>query len=347
MNARIDKLRERLDDPLLVTNGANVRYLVGLSSSNAALLVEPERVRLFADFRYAEAGRAVEGVEFVETRRSLLADLAELLAGRIAFEADDLRYSGYETLSGGGLELVPRRDVVEELRAVKDDGELDAIRNAARITDEAFARLASEPFVGRTERDLAWRMEALFHELGAQRTAFAIIVAAGARGALPHTEPGDTPIEPGQTVVVDAGCVVGGYSSDCTRTFATGELPDELARAYAVCLEAQKAAVDAVRAGANARGVDAVARDRIAAAGFGDAFGHGLGHGVGLLVHEAPRLSPISAEDETLAAGNVVTVEPGIYREGLGGIRIEDLVVVTDDGPEVLTSFPKELVTVS
>jgi Xaa-Pro aminopeptidase len=140
---------------------------------------------------------------------------------------------------------------------------------------------------------------------------------------------------------------VEGYCSDCTRTFATGELPAELQRAYEVCLDAQEAAVDAVRAGANARAVDAVARERISAAGLGDAFGHGLGHGVGLLVHEAPRLSPIAPEDETLAAGNVVTVEPGIYLEGLGGVRIEDLVVVGDDGAEVLTSFPRKLVTIS
>jgi Xaa-Pro aminopeptidase len=346
MNARVERLREGLDEPLLVTNRENVLYLVGLASSNAALLVEPERLRLFTDFRYAGAARAVAGVEFVETRRALLADLAELLEGRIAFEADDLRYSGYETLAGGGLELVPRRNLVEALRAVKDTDELDAIRRAARITDEAYARVSAEPFVGRTEVELAWRMEELFHELGADRIAFSIIVAAGANGARPHTEPGDRTIGRGQTVVVDAGCVVDGYSSDCTRTFATGPLPAELQRAYDVCLEAQEAAVRAIRAGASARAVDAVARDRIAAAGLGDAFGHGLGHGVGLLVHEAPRLSPLSPEDETLAAGNVVTVEPGIYLEGLGGVRIEDLVVVRDGGAEVLTAFPKPLVSV-
>jgi Xaa-Pro aminopeptidase len=345
MTGRIDRLRERLDEPLLVTNGVNVRYLVGFVSSNAALLVEPERVRLFTDFRYAEAARAVREVEVVETRRSLLADLAELLEGRIAFEADDLRYSGFETLMSGGLELVPWSGTVEELRAVKDAGELEAIRRGARITNEAFARLAAEPFVGRPEREIAWRMEELFHELGAEREAFSVVVAAGANGARPHADPGDRAIEAGQTVVVDAGCVVDGYCTDCTRTFATGPLPSELARAYEVCLEAQEAAVEAVRAGANARAVDAVARERITEAGFGEAFGHGLGHGVGLLVHEAPRLSPLSAEDETLAAGNVVTVEPGIYLSGLGGIRIEDLVVVGDDGPEVLTTFPKELVT--
>ena len=346
MNGRVERLRERLEEPLLVTNAANVRYLARFESSNAALLVAPERVRLFSDFRYAEAGRAVAGVEFVETERSLLADLAGQLDGRIGFEADDLAYSGYETLAGGGLDLVPRRNTVEALRAVKDAGELDAIRRAGRITSDALTRLAAEPFVGRTERELAWRLAELYHELGADRAAFDAVVAAGGNGARPHADPGERTIERGETVVVDTGCVVDGYASDCTRTFATGELPAELGRAYDVCLEAQEAALEAVRAGANARAVDAVARERIAAAGFGEAFGHGLGHGVGLLVHEAPRLSPLAPEDETLAAGNVVTVEPGIYLEGLGGVRIEDLVVVGDDGPEVLTSFPKTLVTV-
>jgi Xaa-Pro aminopeptidase len=343
---RLDRLRESLEEPFLVTNAENVRYLAGFESSNAALLVEPERVRLFSDFRYAQAGRAVEGVEFVETKRSLLADLAQLLEGRIGFEADDLRYAGYETLREGGLDLVPRRELVERLRAVKDESELDAIGRAATITSEAYARLATEPFVGRTERELAWRMEELLHDLGADRTAFPVIVAAGANGAQPHAKPGDRTIERGQTVVIDAGCVVDGYCSDCTRTFATGDLPAGLERAYEVCLAAQETGLRAVRAGAGARAVDGTARKTIEDAGLGDAFGHGLGHGVGLLVHEAPRLSPIAPEEETLAAGNVVTVEPGIYLEGLGGVRIEDLVVVGEDGAEVLTSFPKALVTV-
>jgi Xaa-Pro aminopeptidase len=343
---RLQRLRELLEEPLLVTNAANVRYLVGFASSNPALLVEPDRARLFSDFRYAEAGRAIAGVEFVETKRSLLADLAEQLEGRIGFEAEDVTYSGYETLRAGGLDLVPRRGLVEGLRAVKDEGELHAIRRASQLTSEAYARLAEEPFLGRTERELAWRMEELFHELGAERPAFPAIVAAGANGARPHAEPGERTIEAGVTVVIDAGCVVDGYSSDCTRTFATGPLPSELERAYRVCLAAQQAGLDAVRADANARAVDAAARARIEEEGFGDAFGHGLGHGVGLLVHEAPRLSPLSPEDETLEAGNVVTVEPGIYLRGLGGVRIEDIVVVTEDGADVLTSFTKELVTV-
>jgi Xaa-Pro aminopeptidase len=346
MTGRLDRLRASLEEPLLVTNPLNVRYLTGFESTNPALVVEPERVRLFSDFRYAEAGRQVEGVEFVETARSVLADLADLLEGRVGFEADFVTYAGYETLAAGGLELVPRRGLVEELRAVKDAGELDAIRRAGHVTSRAFERLAEESFVGRTERELAWRMEQLFHELGADGAAFPTIVAGGENGARPHSHPGEATIARGVTVVVDAGAAVDGYCSDCTRTFATGSLPDELKEAYRACAEAQLAGLAAVRAGAGCLAADAAARTVIEEAGLGERFGHGLGHGVGLNVHEAPRLSPLSDEGDRLEAGNVVTVEPGIYLEGLGGIRIEDLVVVTDEEPEILTAFRKDLVEV-
>ena len=344
MNARVERLQASLDEPLLVSEPANVRYLTGFESTNAALLVDRERVRLYADFRYAAAGRAVEGVEFVETERALYAGLARVLSGRVGFEREHLTYAGYELLSAAGVDLVPRSGLVERLRAVKDESELDTIRRAAAITSKAFDRMSHEPFVGRTERELAWRMEELLHELGGHGTSFPPIVAAGPTGSTPHAHPGDRKIEAGETVIVDAGCVLDGYSSDCTRTFATGPLPAELKDAYRVCLEAQLVALDALRPGLVARDVDAVARDRIAAAGLGDAFGHGLGHGVGVALQEDPRLAQTS--EWVLEPGNVVTVEPGIYLEGLGGIRIEDLVVVRDGPPEILTTFPKDLVSV-
>jgi Xaa-Pro aminopeptidase len=344
--SRIDDLRPSLEEPLLVTNGLNVRYLTGFASSNAALLVEPDRVRLFSDFRYAEAGRAVEGVEFVETKRSLAKALSELLEGRVGFEADAVSYSTWETLDGNGVELVPRRGLVETLRAVKDSGELDTIRRAGEITSAAYERLAEERFVGRTERDVAWRLEEIFHELGADAPAFESIVASGPNGAKPHARPTEREIEAGETVVIDAGALVDGYHSDCTRTFATGPLPDQLKDAYSACLQGQLAGLEAVAAGADGVAVDAAARDSIGDAGYGDKFGHGLGHGVGLEVHEAPRLSRESTD--TLAPGNVVTVEPGIYLPGVGGIRIEDLVIVGEDGAaEVLTTSTKDLMSVS
>jgi Xaa-Pro aminopeptidase len=341
---RTERLRDALEEPLLVSNGVNVRYLTGFDSSNAALLVEPDRVRLFSDFRYADAARNVQSVEFVETKRSLFASLAELLEGRIGFEADAVSYGSWETLSADGLELVPRWGLVEALRAVKDDSELDAIRRAGEITSEGYARFAEEPFIGRTERELAWRLEELFHELGADAPAFESIVASGENAARPHARPTNREVGAGETVVIDAGVIVDGYCSDCTRTFATGPLPAELKDAYTACLEGQLAGLEAVRPGTTGVDADAGARERIEAAGLGEKFGHGLGHGVGLAVHEAPRLSRESTD--TLAAGNVVTVEPGVYLEGLGGIRIEDLVIVREEGPEVLTSFTKDLVIV-
>jgi Xaa-Pro aminopeptidase len=341
---RVARLRETLEEPLLVTSGTNLRYLIGFESSNAALLVDEERLLLFTDFRYAEAARALDGVEFVQSQRSLLKTVGETIGGRVGFEAPALTYQGWQALQAAGLELVPRTGLVERLRAVKEEHELAAIREAVRITDAVYAAFAEERFVGRTERDLAWRMEQLFHEHGAHAVAFEIIVGSGPTGALPHGRPTDRVIEPNTTVVVDAGCVVDGYNSDSTRTFATGELPDDLAEAYEVCRRAQLAGLEAMRAGVTGADADSAARSVIEDAGLGDRFGHGLGHGVGLNVHEAPSARPES--EDVLAPGNVVTCEPGIYLPGHGGIRIEDIVLVTEGDPEVLGSYTKDLVTV-
>ena len=344
MKDRLERLQAGLEEPLLVSSQVNVRYLCGLDSSNAALLVERDRVQLFTDFRYAERARAIRGLEAVETRRDLYSDLAERLSGTVGFEADALMYARYETLAARGIELVARRGLVERLREVKDSAELAAVRRSAAILTDAFASLAEEPFVGRTERELVWRMAELMHEGGADDAAFSTVVGSGETGSSPHASPGDRRVEVGETVVVDAGCRVNGYCSDCTRTFVTGPLPAELDEAYDVTLRAQLASLEAVVPGADAKAVDRVARGIIEEAGLGDRFGHGLGHGVGLEVHEAPWLHP--ERESTLVAGNVVTVEPGVYLPGLGGVRIEDLVIVTDDGPEVLTTFTKERVTV-
>jgi Xaa-Pro aminopeptidase len=342
--ARVDRVRALVDAPLLVSAAVNVRYLTGLSSSNAALLVDPERVRIFTDFRYLEKARAT-GVEVVRTPRSVFEGLPEHVAGRIEFEAESLSYTEWAHLSAAGLELVPRYELLQGVRAVKEDAELEAISRAAAITNECFERLAEQPFVGRTEKELAWWLESLMHELGADGPAFPIIVAAGPGGAQPHATTSDEPIPAGTTVVVDAAARLGDYASDCTRTFATGDLPDKLAHAYDVCLRAQLAGLAAVAPNASGREVDTVARDVIAAEGLGDLFGHGLGHGLGMEVHELPRLRPES--DDVLAPNQVCTVEPGIYQPGLGGIRIEDLVIVEANGPQILTTFTKELVTVA
>ena len=346
--ARIARLAAGLEEPLLVLDPTNVRYLVGFRSSNPALLVCPDgHATLYSDFRYAEAGQAAAAaaeVEFVVSGRALLKDLAARLTGRIGFEAGFVTYDGWEALGTGGAELVPRRGNVQALRAVKDEAEVDAIRRACAITTATYERIAEEGLVGRTERDVAARIEQLFRELGADGAAFASIVAAGANGALPHADPGDRPIAAGTLVTIDCGAQVAGYCADCTRTFATGPLSDELARAYVVCLAAEEAGLAAICPGGVGAAVHEAAHAVIRAAGWGEQFGHGLGHGVGLAVHEAPALRPES--EDVLAAGNVVSCEPGIYLPGSGGVRIEDLVVVRDGAPEILTLFPKALLTV-
>jgi Xaa-Pro aminopeptidase len=346
VSERIERLRGLLEEPLLITNPVNVLYLTGLDSSNAALLVEPDRVRLFTDFRYIEEAQAVERVEPVQTKRSLIAWLAENLAGTFGFEANILPFLFAEQLRAGGLELVPRQGLVEQLRAVKDEGELDSFRRACAITDRMFERLVAEvKFVGRPEREIAWEITRLYHEEGAHGEAFEAIVGSGPTGARPHARAGDRVIGAGELVVIDTGANVDGYYSDYTRTLATGELDGEMREAYDTVLAAQQAGLDAIRAGASGLEVDAAARDVIEGSPFAGTFGHGLGHGLGLDVHEAPRLSTESTD--TLAAGNLVTVEPGVYLSGRFGIRIEDDVIVTDSGIENPVRFTKELLTVS
>ena len=357
MNAgRIDALRAELDgldaQTFLVSSPINVSYLTGFESSNAAVLVGRDGVRLVTDGRYINAARQLDGgIEVVEGERELptwlAAHLGEVAEPPVAFEANTVTYAAYESIASAGLEMRPARAVIERLRAVKDGEELDAIRRAARVLNEVYERLAEHEMVGSTEAELAWWVEQALHEAGSDAIAFDVIVGSGPNAARPHHHPGERTIAGGETVIVDAGARVGarvgGYCSDCTRTFATGPLPDELRRAYDVCLHAQETALVAVRAGADARELDAAARREIEATRIAEVQ-HGLGHGVGLEIHELPRLSP--ASDATLAPGNVVTVEPGVYLAGIGGVRIEDLVIVTHDGPEVLTPFTKELVTV-
>ena len=347
MSSRLNRLRGLLGelevDALLVTNGTNVRYLCGFESSNAQLLVDADRAVLLTDGRYLEAAARTPDVDVVETTHEPPADLggrlAELARGRVGFEAATVTVAAHAKLARSGVELVPTERAVERLRAIKDASELDAIRAAAHAGDLLYGRLAVEPVVGRSEAELAWWIELALRDLGAEDVSFPPIVASGPNAARPHHHPGDRLVEAGETFLVDSGCIVGGYCSDCTRTFATGSLPAEIERAYAVCLEAQLATLEAVRPGAACEEVDAVARRMVGDAGY--TVYHNVGHSLGLEIHEDPRLAKGSTE--TLQAGHVVTVEPGVYLPGLGGIRIEDLVIVTDDGAEILTPFSKEL----
>ena len=344
---RIERLAGRLEEPLLVTNLVNVRYLTGLASSNAAVLVDPAGdATLYTDFRYAEAASAVEGVAFQRTPRYVLAALAELLSGRrIAVEAKSLSLADADALRAGGVELVSTTGVVEAQRAVKEPGELELLRRAASISDQVYAELAQERFVGRTETELAWWLEQAWHDAGADGPGFDAIVAFGENGARPHAHVRDLPVQADTLVIVDAGCSVEGYRSDCTRTFFTGAPEGRLRELYDLCLEGQLAGLAAVAPGARGRDVDAASRVAIEAAGMGELYGHGLGHGVGLDVHEEPTLRPESSS--VLKEGNVVTVEPGIYVAGDVGVRIEDMVVVTADGCERLTAVTKDPVQVA
>jgi Xaa-Pro aminopeptidase len=346
VSTRVEALAAAIEDPFLVTDLTNVRYLTGFESSNAAVLVEPGGGgTLYTDFRYIEAARGIGGVTVEQAKRSVTQYLSGKLSGRIAVEADALTYSQWQLLAESGAELVPTTGVVEALRAVKDAEELKAIARTARIADRAFEALTAETWVGRSEREVAWRLFELLHAHGADGVSFETIVASGPNGARPHARPTEKLIEPRTLFTVDWGARAGGYCSDCTRTLATGPLPDRLREIYDVCLAAQEGAVAGIRAGITGVEADSLARDPIEAAGYGGNFGHGLGHGVGLQVHEAPNLSQQSKD--TLAPGQIVTIEPGIYLEGEGGVRIEDLAIVREDGVEVLTSFPKSLITVS
>lgn len=357
MKQRSERLVELMPevgiDVMLVTNLVNVRYLTGYTGTNGLALVGP-RIRAFlTDFRYVEQASVEVDASFDRGRASqdLLDAVAELLPEgnvRLGFEDTSVTVRHHTRLRDQlpeRVELVAAGGLVERLRVVKEPGEVERIRAASAVADAAFERLLDDGLVGRTEREAALALEVAMRELGADRPSFDPIVAAGSHGAQPHATPRDVVIETGQLVVIDWGAERDGYCSDCTRTVATGELDERSREAYAVVRAAQLAGLEAVRPGRGGREVDGVARAVIEAAGHGEHFGHGLGHGVGLEIHEAPRLSQRS--EDTLAPGNVVTVEPGVYLPEALGVRIEDLVVVTEHGCEIVTRTSKELRTVS
>ena len=329
----------------------NVRYLTGFTGSNAVAVVGRDLRRFITDFRYVEqAAEQVDGFDREQAPQEFLNALADGWPEgglRLGFEDEHVtvrRHRRLREVLPDRVELVAAGGIVEEQRAVKDAGEIELIRAAAALADEAYALVRGQGLVGRTEREVALAIENEMRRLVAEEPSFPSIVASAERGALPHAVPTDVPIPRGTLVTLDIGARLDGYCSDCTRTWATGELPDALEEAYALVLRAQETALAAVRPGPKGRAVDAVARDIIEAAGHGEHFGHGVGHGVGLQVHEAPRLARTA--EAPLVAGNVVTVEPGVYLPGRGGVRIEDLVVVAPDGHTVLSGTTKELVVV-
>jgi Xaa-Pro aminopeptidase len=327
---------------------ANVRWLTGFSGTSGLALVGPDVRDFITDFRYEErAGKEVDSTfERVIAVQRIVPELVSRLRGRVGY--DDALTSvaslrKIEESAGGGTELVGVTGLPERLRRRKDDAEQAAIAEAAKLADEAYEFAIESGFAGRTERDVARATEARMRELGAE-PSFVTIVGSGPNGALPHAEPSEREIGVGDLVVFDMGAKLDGYCSDCTRTFAVGEIDAEAREAYELVRAAQRAGLDAVKAGVAGAHADEVARQVIRDGGLGERFGHGLGHGVGLEVHEAPRLGQKS--EDVLEPGNVVTVEPGVYVPGRFGIRIEDLVVVTEDGHRNLSGLDKELITV-
>lgn len=356
MQNRIDELRRRLEE---IGAGAYVsfsppanRYLTGFRGSTSAVVITPDEAVFLCDFRYTEqAGRQVRGCDVREMRGSLELRAAELLAnagiGTVAFDPAVMSVHQMSTLQKAYAgTMTPAADLVAGLRMKKDPEEIAAIRTASQRTEAALEIMLAELRPGITEREAAARLEYEFRLQGADGAAFDTIVLFGARSSEPHGMPGDKALEPGDIVLIDCGCQREGYCADLTRTYVYGTIPSNwFEEIYHVTLTAQEAAVAAVKPGARTQDIDAMARSIIRDAGYGERFGHGLGHGVGLEVHELPRLN---MESETvLEEGMVVTVEPGIYLPGQGGVRIEDLVVVTQTGCAVLTQLSKQLKVLS
>jgi Xaa-Pro aminopeptidase len=358
---RRDRLRataaERGLDAVLVTNLLNVRYLTGFTGSNGALLLRADGTDVFGtDGRYTtQAGTQVPDLELLVDRGTVPALAQEAVrrgAGRIGYESHEVTVDGHGVLqrvltdaaAGGTVpELVSVQRAVEALRAVKDDDEVDALRRACAVADRALAELAAEGALrpGRTELEVGRDLDARMLVLGAEAPSFETIVATGANSAIPHHRPDRTVLAGGDLLKLDFGATVDGYHSDMTRTLVLGHAADWQREIYALVAEAQAAGRAALAVGADVVAVDSAARDVIAAAGHAEHFTHGLGHGVGLEIHEAPGIGPQGAG--SLAAGMAVTVEPGVYLPGHGGVRIEDTLVVTADAPELLTLTSKEL----
>jgi Xaa-Pro aminopeptidase len=355
MTLRLSRLREQMAErelrALLIMQPQNRRYLSGFSGSTGWLLITPEKALLLTDSRYWEqVGREVPHFELVkldnQKANPFVTTLVECLercgvSGAIGFEADSVTVAQFEQLQEAlpHLQWTGAGEALDELRLIKDPAEVELMRRAARIADEALAALEPRLRPGTTEREIAAALQYEMKLRGAEKESFDAIVASGPNGALPHAKPTDRAFCEGDLVTIDFGATYQGYNSDMTRTVAIGQVNGKLADIYRLVRRAQQTALEALRPGLTCKQADAIARDMIEAAGYGELFGHSLGHGVGLAVHENPRVGRNS--DTVLRRGMVVTVEPGVYVPELGGVRIEDMAFITDDGYDVLTTAPK------
>ncbi|SMC59158.1 M24 family metallopeptidase [Sporomusa malonica] len=348
--ARLHELMTEIHlDGIVITKPENRQYFSGFAGSSGMLVISRQSRKLLTDFRYIEQAKQQAPLYQVVRHgnaiyESLAGAVKELGLVRIGFESDFVTWEVYQKLADSlnGADLIPVK--LDTLRMVKDPQELVVLTKAVEIADSAFNQVIKILKPGLTELELALELEYQMRKLGAEKTAFDTIVASGVRGALPHGKASNKVIEVGDFVTMDFGAVYQGYHSDMTRTVVIGKANDKQRTIYNIVLSAQLAGVNAVKAGKRGKEVDQIARQVITDAGYGEYFGHGLGHGVGLFIHEDPRLSP--AGDIELAEGMVVSVEPGIYLPGWGGVRIEDLVVVSAAGCTILTTSSKDLIEI-
>ena len=351
---RLRKLRTSIaakgSDALLLSQPENIRYLSGFTGSSGWLLISGQNAILATDFRYVEQAKGESpDFEIIQIKQELHDWLPGLVSDlgwhKLGFEANFISYEGYHKLSEAiktkqvNLELVPTTGIVEQLRSIKEPGELGFITKAIELTDAAFEQARAIIRPGITEKEAAWEIEKILRQEGSEGIPFEIIVASGSNSALPHARPAEKIICSGEPVLIDMGARINGYCSDFSRTLFLGETDKSLQEIYNIVLKAQTTAIERVESGMDASQADRLARSVVEQAGYGDAFGHGLGHGVGLAVHEFPTLGPSSSD--SLADGMVFTIEPGIYLAGQGGVRIEDMVVLENGKAKVLTRASK------
>lgn len=352
MMVRVNKLRELMRknnlSGFLVTSPYNLRYLTNFTGTTGMAIITLDKAFFVTDFRYTEqAAEQAQGFEIVQNLGSIYDEVADIVEkealSNLAFEETSVSFSEYSILEEiTPCELIPVAELIEELREVKDDEEIATIEKACSIADAGFKYILTVIKPGMTEIEIANQLDFYMRSQGASGVSFETIVASGLRSAMPHGVASEKIIEKGDLITIDFGCYYQGYVSDMTRTFAIGEPDSKLKEIYQIVLEAQLKVLDEARPGLTGIQLDAIARDHIASFGYGEAFGHSTGHGIGLEIHEGPNVS--FRADKQFVAGNVITDEPGIYLPGLGGVRIEDDLLITKEGNRVLTHSPKELI---
>lgn len=355
MSYRVENLRKEMDlanlECVLISKPENRRYISGFTGSTGHVLITKNKTLFITDFRYIEqAQEECTGYEIkkVDTSYTIYDILSELQVKSIAIEEDYATYEFVNTLKNkANLDIIPLKGLITKLRMIKDQAEIDLVREAANITDKAFEHILGYIKVGMTEKEVANELEHFMKKNGADGPSFTFIVASGNRSSMPHGVASEKVIEDGDFVTIDMGCRYKGYCSDMTRTFVMGKATERQKEIYEIVLSAEETVLQSIRPGITGFDLDKIARDIITSKGYGENFGHSLGHGVGLEVHELPRLVQLEAGKIQLEPNMIITDEPGIYISGFGGVRIEDLVVVTETGCDVLSKSTKKLLEVN